>query len=114
MLLKILIYLILKLRITDHSELALIFCSYLTDEVQKEFALGANQARQQLWNPGQPLDGRDTDAVLVHCVCQRVLIIIKTQQPQNLKQSFKQTSLQKGLQQIQHVNWTTQEKNPSR
>lgn len=32
---------------------------YLTDEVEEEFALWANQARQQLWDPGQPLDGWD-------------------------------------------------------
>lgn len=75
---------------------------YLTDEVEEEFALRANQARQQLWDPGQPLDGWDTNTILVHCICQGVLIIIKTQQPKNLEENSKRISQCLNLRPINH------------
>lgn len=59
--------------------------AHLADEVQQQLALRAHQARQQLRDPGQPLDGGHADAVLVHRVRQRVLVVIETQQPKHLR-----------------------------
>lgn len=59
--------------------------AHLADEVQQQLALGAHQAGEQLRDPRQPLDGGHADAVLVHGVRQRVLVIIETQKPQHLR-----------------------------
>ena len=61
--------------------------SHLTDEVEERFALWANQAGQELWDPCQPLDGRHSNAVLVHGICKSVLVI-KAEQPQHLKENM--------------------------
>lgn len=68
--------------------------SHLTDEVQEEFALGADQAGQQLGDPGQPLDGGDPDTVLVDGLCQGVLVVVKTQQPKHLKEQERNKQLE--------------------
>ena len=57
--------------------------SHLADEVEQGLALRPHQAGQQLWYPCQPLDGRHPDAVLVHGVGQRVLVV-EAQEPQDL------------------------------
>lgn len=64
----------------------MLYGAHLADEVQEQLALGAHQAGKQLWNPRQPLDGGHADAILVHSICQRILVIIKTQKPQHLRQ----------------------------
>lgn len=63
--------------------------SYLANEVQKQLSLRANQTGEQLWDPGQPLDGRYPDIVLVHSISQGIFVIIKTQKPQHLRQRGK-------------------------
>ena len=64
--------------------------SHLANQVQKQLSLGADQTGEQLRDPGQPLDGRHADAVLVHGICQGVLVIVKTQEPQHLRQKGSQ------------------------
>lgn len=59
--------------------------SYLANEVQKQLSLRANQTGEQLWDPGQPLDVRYPDIVLVHSISQGIFVIIKTQKPEHLK-----------------------------
>lgn len=60
------------------------FWPHLADEVEQRFPLGADQAGEELRDPGQPLDGRHADAVLVHGVRQRVLVV-EAEQPQHLQ-----------------------------
>ena len=63
--------------------------SHLANQVQKQLSLGAHQTGEQLRDPGQPLDGGHTDAVLVDGICQSIFVIIKTQKPQHLRQKGK-------------------------
>lgn len=57
--------------------------THLADEVEKRLAFRAHQAGEELRNPCEPLDWRHSNAILIHSICQCVLII-KTQQPQYL------------------------------
>ena len=54
---------------------------YRGDKVEKESALTTHKAREQLWNPGNPLDWWNSHVVLVDSLSQGALFIIKTEQP---------------------------------